>query len=704
MSEEKVRPHHLERKALLYVRQSSAYQVLHNEESRRLQYAMQMRLQSLGWNQVEVIDEDLGRSATTTVGRAGFQHLVAEVCLGKVGAVAAREVSRFARNNRDWHQLVEMCSLVDTLLIDHETVYDARIGNDRLLLGLKGSLSEYEIDLLRQRSLEARRQKASRGELITVAPVGYLKTADQRLEKDPDERVQLAVRTVFDKFLELGSVRQTLLWLIEHGIPLPARRYGVLGWETHWKRPSYHSVLCILRNPAYAGTYAYGKTTTRAEVRDGILHQARVCKPRDEWSVLLPGRHEEYISLETFTRIGEMIDKNAQNWRAPGTGAAKRGASLLAGMLRCRRCGRVLMVAYTGNEGNVLRYVCRRGRLDVGEDRCITLGGADVDAAMAREILRVVQPGAVEAAMRSATEESRKDTDVLHALLLEVKAARYDAERARKQFDAVDPENRLVADELERRWNQTLQRVQEIEGRVEQQRLADARRHALVSTAEAASLRDLSVELERVWNAPETDIRLKKRMIRALVEEVVVDVDGMAGEIILVIHWKGGVHTTLCVHRRRSGENRLHTSKDVVEAVCVLTRVCTDEIIAGVLNRNGLYTGHGNRWTKELVTSLRSKHGIPVFRLERQHQEGWMKLGEAASYAGISQASLRSAVEQGAIEALRPLPLGPWILSREALDRPAARLRIERIHHTAGRTIGPTEPDSTSLTLQFSGT
>jgi DNA invertase Pin-like site-specific DNA recombinase len=704
MSEEKIRPHHLERKALLYVRQSSAHQVLHNEESRRLQYAMQLRLQSMGWSDVEVIDEDLGRSATTTVGRVGFQHLVAEVCLGKVGAVAAREVSRFARNNRDWHQLIEMCSLVDTLLIDHETVYDARMGNDRLLLGLKGSLSEYELDLLRQRSLEARRQKAARGELITIAPVGYLKTADQRLEKDPDQRVQLAIRRVFDKFLELGSVRQTLLWLIEHGIQMPTRHCGMLGWETHWKRPSYRSVLSILRNPAYAGTYAYGKTTGRAQVRDGALHRSRVRKPRDEWSVLLPGRHEEYISLKAFTRIGEMIDKNVQNWRAPGTGAAKRGPSLLAGMLRCRRCGRVLMVTYTGNHSSVLRYACRRGRLDNAEDRCISFGGADVDAAVAREVFRVVQPGALEVAMQSATEESRKDADVLQALLLEVKAARYEAERARKQFDAVDPENRLVADELERRWNQTLQRVQEIEDRLEQQRLVDARRQHLASTAEAASLHDLPVELERVWNAPATDVRLKKRIIRALVEEVVVDVDSTAGEVELVIHWKGGVHTRFCVRRRRTGENSNHTSKDVVEAVRILARVCTDETIAGVLNRNGLYTGHGNRWTKQLVTSLRSKHSIPVFRLERQQQEGWMKLGEAAGHVGISETSLRSAVEHGDIEALHPLPLGPWIFSREALERPAARLCIERIHRAAARTTGPTEPDSMSLTLQFSGT
>lgn len=700
MSDDRIKSQHLGRKAMLYVRQSSAHQVLHNQESRRLQYAMQPRLRSLGWNEVEVIDEDLGRSATTTVGRAGFQYLVAEVCLGKVGAVAAREVSRFARNNRDWHQLIEMCSLVDTLLLDHETVYDARRGNDRLLLGLKGSLSEYELDLLRQRSLEARRQKAARGELVTIVPVGYLKTADQRLEKDPDRRVQLAIENIFDKFLEIGTVRQTLMWLIEHGLDVPARRFGLLGWETHWKRPSYRSVLSILRNPAYAGAYSWGKTAAGAQVRDGVLHRVRVRKPRHEWSVLLPEHHEAYISWETFERVGEMIDKNAQAWRAPGTGAAKGGPSLLAGLLRCRRCGRVPMVTYTGHGHDVLRYVCRRGSVDNGEDRCITFGGSVVDNVVAHEVLRVVEPCAVDAAIQAATDETRKSDDVLEALLLEVKAARYEAERARKQFDAVDPENRLVADELERRWNLALQKAAEVEARVEQRRLVGPHRPR-ISTAEAASLRDLPRELERAWNAPETDVRLKKRVIRALVEEIVVDVDTAAGEVVLVIHWKGGVHTTLSVRRRRTGENRHHTSKDIIEAVRILARVSTDDVIAGVLNRNGLHTGVGNRWTRERVTSLRSKHEIPAFRLDRQREEGWMKLGEAAAYVKVSEKSLRRAVEQGVIEALHPMSVGPWIFNRDALDRPAARLRIEDIQRGISRTTGP---NPAQLILTISGT
>src|ERR1039457_6127936 len=247
---DKIKPHHLERKAILYIRQSSAYQVSHNLESQKLQYAMQERLQQLGWREIEVVDEDLGRSASGTVTRVGFERMVAEVCLGKVGAVAAREVSRFARNSREWQQLVEVCRVVDTVLIDQEAVYAPRASNDRLLLGLKGSLNEYELDLLRQRSLEARRAKTKRGELIIIAPVGYRKTDEQRLEKDPDLRVQEAIRLVFDQFEKIGSVRQTLLWFLEHGLQLPA---AAPRGQIHWKRPSYGTVYLILTSPTYGG-------------------------------------------------------------------------------------------------------------------------------------------------------------------------------------------------------------------------------------------------------------------------------------------------------------------------------------------------------------------------------------------------------------------------------------------------------------------
>ena len=458
---DKIQPQHLQRKAVLYVRQSSPYQVEHNLESQRLQYGMQQRLRSLGWHEIEVVDEDLGRSAAGDVQRAGFERMVAEVCLGKVGVVAAREVSRFARNSREWQQLVEVCRVVDTLLVDQETVYAPRQSNDRLLLGLKGSLNEYELDLLRQRSVEARHEKARRGELVVAAPVGFLKTEDQGLEKDPDRRVQQAILLVFHKFQELGAARQTLLWFLEEGLQLPSRRQD---GQTLWKRPTYSTIYRILTHPAYGGAYSYGKTESVTRYDQGRSSKVYRRRPRDRWLALIPHAHEGYIEWEQFQWIQRTL---AGNIMGPGEpGAAKRGVALLAGLLRCRRCGRKLTVRYTGSNHNMLRYCCDRGWLDRAAAKCIAFGGVAVDDEIGRQVLHVVQPAALEAAMLAHQNEQSQQDEVRAALERDLQAARYTAQRAGKQFDAVDPENRLVADELERRWNVALERVHALEQRL----------------------------------------------------------------------------------------------------------------------------------------------------------------------------------------------------------------------------------------------
>ena len=434
---DKIRSHHQARKAILYVRQSSIHQVHHNLESQRLQYAMQERLQQLGWREIEVVDDDLGRSAAGLVARAGFARMVAEVCLGQVGAVAAREVSRFARNSREWQQLVEVCRVVDTVLIDLDTVYSPRHSNDRLLLGLKGSLNEYELDLLRQRSVEARRAKARRGELLVAAPVGYLKTDAPHVEKDPDRRIQDAISLVFQKFVELGSVRQTLWWFLEHGLQLPVRPTG---GEIAWRRPSYGMLYRLLSSPVYGGAYAYGKTERTLQYDQGEPRAVARRKPREHWLVLIPHAHEGYVSWEEFERIQQAM---ASNVRGRGRlGAATRGPALLTGLLRCRRCGRRLTVWYTGAAHHVLRYACHRGALDNGDPRCISFGGLVVDAAMAKEVLRVVQPAAIEAAVVASEDASRQQDDVRQAWTRDLEAARYAARRAQKQYDATGESSR----------------------------------------------------------------------------------------------------------------------------------------------------------------------------------------------------------------------------------------------------------------------
>ncbi len=694
---EKIKTHHLDRNAVLYVRQSSTFQVTHNEESRRLQYAMKQRIRDLGWQEVNVIDEDLGRSASGGVERSGFQRMVAEVCLGRVGVVAAREVSRFARNSKDWQQLIEVCRMVDTLLLDQEVVYDSRNSNDRLLLGLKGSLNEYELDLLRQRSQEARRQKASRGELVVAAPIGYVKTPDQRLEKDPDLRVQEAIRLVFREFLELGTVRQTMLWFVEQGLDLPVIHHTAGATETVWKRPSYSSVLNILKDPIYAGAYRYGRSAVVTAIRDGRLKKVAVRKPMKDWSVLIPDRYEGYITWDQFEQVSHMITKNSQTWYASTPGAPKMGPALLAGLLRCRKCGRKLMVTYTGQHHDAVRYQCRRGTFDQGEPKCISFGGTAVDEAIAREVLRVVEPAAVEAALRAAQQKTEKQDEVLRALGLELRAARYEAERARRQYDLADPGNRLVAEELERRWNTGLAKVREMENRIEEVE----HRRGQITPPSPEQLQDLSADLESVWKDSRTDARLKKRIVRTLIEEVVVDVNSDEGEIVLVLHWKGDTHTELRIRRRRRGQTSSDTPVETINVVRVLAAICRDDWIAAFLNRNGLRTGPGNRWTQERVVSLRNYHGIPVYSEERRKSEGWMNLGEAASYLNVTPKTLRRAAERRDVPSLHPLGIGPWVFRRSDLDQPTARERIKATRQDRRTLAGQ---DVRQLTFGLSNT
>lgn len=689
---DKIKTQHLERKAVLYVRQSSSYQVTHNEESRRLQYAMRHRLEDLGWREIEVVDEDLGRSAAGTVARAGFERMVSEVCLGKVGAVAAREVSRFARNSREWQQLVEVCRVVDTLLIDQEVIYAPRHSNDRLLLGLKGSLNEYELDLLRQRSLEARYEKARRGELVVSAPVGFLRTEDQRLELNPNKHVQERVRLVFHKFLELGSIRQTLLWFLEEDLQVPAH---AADGSLIWKRPRYTSIRGILTNPAYGGAYAFGRTEHGARVEGGHTRKISRLRHREEWIALIPRHHEGYISWEQFERIQAMI---AGNCRASEPGAAKRGAALLAGLLRCRRCGRKLTVSYTGGGHAFLRYSCTRGYLDNGEPKCIGVGGIPLDEAIGREVVRVVGPAAIEAAV-SVSRGQHQQLDLTRmALQQDLEAARYAARRAQKQFDATDPENRLVADELERRWNQALERVQELEVRLEQ--LERQCRAEPSTPATAEEFGDLSGLLTRVWNDPATDARLKKRIVRTLLHEVLVDIHEETNHIELVLHWQGGLHTELRLPRRRRG-SATRTNSDIIQAVRTLAKVCSDKAIAGFLNRNDLKTGRGNRWTQERITSLRQYHEIPCHDPQLKVDQGWFTLTEAARLLNVSSRTLRMAAEEGTVPGEHPLVDGPWVFRRDDLQSDQAQQLVHRAH---SRRHTPAVPNLHQRNLGFSDT
>jgi hypothetical protein len=421
----------------------------------------------------------------------------------------------------------------------------------------------------------------------------------------------------------------------------------------------------MITNPAYGGTYAYGKTGAAARYDGTGACPGRCRKPRGEWLALRPGTHEGYVDWERAEAIRGMVSDNTPASRHQG--APKQGDALLAGLLRCRRCGRKLTVRYTGARHDIPRYACCRGHLDSGEPRCIAFGGLRVDDAIEAELLKVLEPAAVAAALEAETQATQRRDQVREALLRDLQAARYAADRAFRQYDAIDPANRLVAAELEARWNRALERVAEVETK--------AAAHDAVTPAQdvamPGSFARLAEDLRAVWRAPATDARLRKRIVRTVVQEVVADLDEPAGEIVLLVHWMGGIHTELRLPRRRRGQ-RNSTSPDIIAAVRQLVLVAGDDLIAGLLNRNGLRTGHGNRWTRERVTALRSHHGIPVHQRGPEESAPWLNLSNAAALLRVSPKTLRLAVEAGRVEAVHPLPDGPWIFSRAALTAPAA--------------------------------
>ena len=687
----KITPDHLARGAFIYVRQSTVDQLANNHESRLRQYGLADRARALGWTDVTVIDDDLGRSGSG-VSRPGFERLLAAICEGRVGAVFAIEASRLARNGRDWHTLIEFCGLVGTVIVDEDGTYEPRHPNDRLLLGMKGTMSELELSLLRARSMEALKQKAQRGELFFTVAVGYVKVGHDKIEIDPDLRVREAIGLVFTRFAEMQSIRQVFLSLRGDQIELPY--INSKSSEQHqllWKLPVYATVNNLLTNPVYAGAYAFGRTGSRVTIENGrkrILRGYR--KDRSDWAVLLVDHHEGYLSWPDYERNQRLIADNANGKGMMVRGAVRKGEALLTGLLRCGHCGRRLLVSYNGTKGDVGRYNCDATRSNPGADPCISFGALRVDEAVGAEIVRLLQPLGVEAAVHAITECEHQSGEKQRQFELALEQARYEAARARRQYDTVDPDNRLVAGELERRWNTALAAVRALEEELE---ALLRQRPAALSAEERQRLLQMGADLEAAWHHPAANAVTRKRIIRVVLREVVARVED--DQIQLLLHWQGGDHTRLTVRKNRRGQTRWSVEPETMELIRACARLMPDKAIAGMLNRTGKRTGRLNGWTQSRVRGFRNTHGIAVYVDDEWAERGEVTLTEAARMLNLSPLTVLRHIRAGIIPAEQYCKGAPWVIKRRSIEDPDLVERVKMCRK------GPSSSNPDQKTLIF---
>jgi excisionase family DNA binding protein len=596
------------------------------------------------------------------------------------------EASRLARNGRDWHTLLEFCSVVGALLIDAEAVYDPRLTNDRLLLGMKGTISEMEVASFRERAHAALLQKAQRGALVQRVAIGYVKGPDDRIEKDPDARVRSTIDLIFRKFTELGSVRQVYFWLDQQQIQLPVARGPEDVREIVWQPARYHAVHSVLKNPVYAGAYAYGRSKTIVRLEAG---QKRVCRQvqrrREDWVVLIMDHHESYIDWDVYQSNQTMIAHNENARGGAVRGPVKHGEALLAGLLRCGHCGAKLLAQYPGPR--VIRYQCSGYLLNRDRACCVMFGGLRADRFVSEQLLQCLTPFGIEAAMEAIETLQGASDERIQQKVLALEHARYEVTRARRQYDAADPANRLVAAELERRWNQALT----TEGHVEAElaTLQQGRERPL-SDAQKRELLALARDLPRLWDDPHSSPEHKKRLLRIALKEIIAMSEGET--IRLVLHWQGGDHTQIEFQKIHTGRHRYVTDDDALEIVRMLARIEPDARIAAILNRNQRRTAHGQIWTARRICSLRNHHGISVYREGERHARDEMSVSEVARVLGVTPTTVLRLIRLKQLPATQACTGAPWILRRADVER-----------CVAGRKHSATPPtvDSAQLTLEI---
>ena len=656
----KVKSSHLQRIAVVYVRQSSPSQVEHNRESTVRQYALTERAAALGWHaeRITVIDDDLGLSGATAHHRNGFARMTAEVALAHVGIILGLEVSRLARNNADWYRLLDLCSMTDTLIGDADGVYHPSLFNDRLLLGLKGTMSEAELHVLRARLDGGIRNKAARGELRRGLPVGFVwGEADGEVLLHPDEAVTAAIREVFNRFLEFGSARRVWLWFRSESLSFPSQAH--MRASIRWVAPTYIAIHTVLSNPVYAGAYTYGKTRREQFFDEHGNLQKRTRKvPRGEWAVLIREHHKGFIDWTTYEAIQARLGANTRPQPHQAGGALREGVALLQGLATCGHCGRKLHTHYRGQNQAPGYHCSNKGIVNGRGVYCLNVGGVQIDEAIAKTFLGAIAPAGLQASVRAAEHLQADHDGALAQWRLAVERAEYEAQRAERRYRTVDPDNRLVARGLESQWEECLRALEQ--ARAELTRRQQQRPQEL-TPGERRRLLSLGEDLSRVWDAPSTSLRDKKELLRTLLEEVSISVFREQYRALLKLRWRGGLLNELDVSLPHSRPATVRTDEDTIGLVRRLAQHHDDATIAGILNRQERTTAYGLRFTQNLVGNLRRHWGIPRCAAPTEPLSGeLMNITQAARELGIAASTIHRWLNDGFIAGEQITPGAPW--------------------------------------------
>lgn len=661
---------HLERRAFVYLRQSTPSQVESNRESTERQYALADRALLLGWDNslIQILDSDLGKSGQTTTGREDFHRLMAAVGLREVGAVFALEASRFSRSQADWHKLLDICALTDTLIIDHDGIYDPNDFNDRVLLGFKGTWSHTELHGMRLRLQGAKLNKAKKGELHCAPPTGYMYDPDGCLVLDPDESVVAAIRLVFKQFRLLGTAFKVMRYFASNQIPFPRRlwRPGEIG-TLHWGPVNHSRITAILHNPTYTGTYVYGRRRSLPVIESGQVARVKTQQlPQDEWKVIIHNAHPAYISWEEYLENCEQLRRNHSSGMSSGCqGTPREGSALLQGLVICGKCGRRMSPRYHGTGGKRTTYQCDQLRKQDGvHGICWSVPGATIDAAVAHHLLESLTASNLDISLAVLNELEQNAQEQEQQWQLRLERARYDAERAQRQFDAVEPENRLVARTLERRWNEKLQQLASLEQAYVE--AAQVQRLEL-SSEQRQQILHLAKDIPALWHAPTTTTQERKEILGLLVKQVALTpVDTPARITQIKILWHTGATSELLVSRP-SIQQKLGTPEKVVQAIRELAACRTDAEIATELNQCGLVSAKGRAFTAKAVAWIRLQYKISKPGSDPKEAgnvgirpDGSYSTSALASLLGVGIHTIHYWREKGIVEAFQEPPSGPW--------------------------------------------